>query len=460
MKTPCSLAFFLFSAAAAHASEEFPSVVRFSNQDQLSGAVQSLTTERLVWKSPILEKPTSFFLRNVLDLTLTPDEPVHPANHEASITLTNGDLIRGQLVAATDDRIELDTWFAGRMKFNRLMVKDIRIAEQTELNYRGPTGLDGWVLSGEEPAWTYLNSSLNSKFAGSIARDVDLPDECNLAFTVGWRGSLGIKVVLFSKDLSTDRPASGYELTFMQRRVFVRNCKTQRIVGTTQNAVALQENEKAQIEIQASLKSGKITLAVDGEMIEVWTDPEVIRDGIGKGIHFIAQNDSPVQVSRISVGSWDGEVTQVPNRQEFNGFMQQNDDMDMSAPPAPKNKLAPGRMELRNGDTIEGELLAIEYGKVRLKTPFREVSLPVGALRSVALKPVDLERCKRENGDIRAWFPDGSSVVFRLDAVGEGTLSGSSQNFASSEFKMSAFSRIEFNIYEPEFEDVRLATGQ
>jgi hypothetical protein len=132
----------------------------------------------------------------------------------------------------------------------------------------------------------------------------------------------------------------------------------------------------------------------------------------------------------------------------------------MSAPPAPKNKLAPGRMELRNGDTIEGELLAIENGKVRLKTPFREVSLPVGALRSVALKPVDLERCKRENGDVRAWFPDGSSVVFRLDAVGEGTLSGSSQNFASSEFKMSAFSRIEFNIYEPEFEDVRLATGQ
>jgi len=460
MKILRSLAIFPFTVVFAGAIEEFPSSVRFSNQDRLSGAIESLTTERLVLKSPILQKPTSFFLKSILDLTLTPVEQINLANHEASITLTNGDLIRGQLVSATDDRIELDTWFAGRMKFNRLMVNEIRIAERTKLNYRGPTSLDGWILSGDQPSWTYLNSSLNSKAAGSIARNVDLQDECSVAFSVGWRGSLGMKLVIFSKDLSTERPTSGYEFTIMQRRVFVRNCKTQRIVGTTQNAVALQENEKAQIEIQASLKSGKITLSIDGELIDVWTDPEIIREEIGRGIHFISQNDSPVQVSRIAVGFWDGEVTEIPNRQEFNGFMQQNEDLDTPAPPAANDKLAPGRMELRNGDTIEGELLSIQDGTVRLKTPFREVKLPVSALRSVALKQVDLERCKRENGDVRAWFPDGSSVVFRLDGVGEGTLSGSSQNFSPSQFKLAAFSRIEFNIYEPEFEDVRLATGQ
>jgi hypothetical protein len=459
MSIPSSMAILALTACLVGAAEDLSSVVRFSNQDQLPGSIESLTTERLVWKSPTLEKPTGFFLKSVLEVTLTPVEPVNQARHEASITLTNGDLIRGQLVSASDDRIELDTWFAGRMKFNRLMVNDIRISENTELNYRGPTGLDGWILSGELSAWIYQNSSLHSKSAGSIARDVGLPDECHVAFTVAWRNSLGMKVVIFSKDLATERPTSGYEITFMQRRAFVRNCKTQRIVGTTHNAVALQENEKAQIELQASLKTGKITLAVDGEMIEVWTDPEVIRDGIGRGIHFVSQNDSPVQISRIAVGPWDGEVTQVPNRQEVNGFMPQNDELVVPPPVAARKKLAPGRMELRNGDEIQGELLTIEDGMVRLKTPFREVRLPVGALRSVALKPVDLERCKRENGDVRAWFPDGSSVVFRMDGVGEGTLLGSSQNFSPSEFKLAAFSRIEFNIYEPDYEDVRLATG-
>lgn len=458
MKAPISLAILPLAAALACATEEFNSSVRFSNQDQLTGAVDSLSTERLVWKSPILEKPTPFFLKHVLDLTLVPVEPIGTMSHEASVTLTNGDLIRGQLAAVSEEQIELDTWYAGRLMINRLMVNDIRITEQTKLNYRGPTSLDGWVQSGEQPAWGYLNSSLNSKAAGSIARNVDLPDECTISFSVAWNNSLAFKFIIFSKDLSTDRPSSGYEFTFMQRRVFVRNCKTQRIVGTTQNAVALQETEKAQIEIQASLKSGKITLSVDGEMIDVWTDPEIIRDAMGRGIHFVAQNDPPIQISRIAVGSWDGEVTQVPKRQEFEGFAQQ-EDFDMSEPPATQNKLAPGRMELRNGDTIEGELLSIQNGTVQLKTPFREVKLPVGALRSIALKPADLERCKRENGDVRAWFPDGSSLVFRLDGVEAGDLLGSSQNFKPTRFKLSAFSRIEFNIYNPEYEEIRLATG-
>jgi hypothetical protein len=262
--------------------------------------------------------------------------------------------------------------------------------------------------------------------------------------------------VLFSKELATDRPPTGYEISFMQRQVLVRNLTTQRIMGSTTNAEALQENEKAKIEVQASLKSGKIVLLIDGELIAMWTDPEVVRDGVGRGIHFIAQNDSPMHVSRIEVGPWDGEVTQVPKPQAVNRFMR-HDDFDDLPPPVPRKKLAPGRMELRNGDVIEGDLLSIEGGMVNLKTPFREVKLPVAALRSIALKPVDLERCKRENGDVRAWFPDGSSMVFRLDGVRGDLLLGSSQNFTPSEFKLSAFSRIEFNIYAPEFEEIRLA---
>jgi len=378
------------------------------------------------------------------------------ASHVATITLTNGDVIRGQLVSATDERIELETGFAGRMKFNRLMVNDIRISENTEFNFQGPTGLEGWILSGSKPAWSYANLSFTSNAAGSIARNVDLPDECGVAFNAIWKDPLNLKIVIFSENLSSDRPTSGYEITFLQRRVFVRNSKTQRIVGMSQNAVALQENGKARIEIQASLKSGKFTLSIDDQLIDTWTDPEILREGIGRGIHFIAQNDSPVQISRIAVGTWDGEVTQIPSRVEEDGFMQGNDNADPSVPPIAKKKLAPGRMELRNGDTIEGELLSIQDGMVHLKTPFREVKLAVGALRSVALKAVDLERCKRENGDVRGWLPDGSSLVFRLDGVVDDTLTGSSQNFSTSQFKLSAFNRIEFNIYEPAYEEIRL----
>lgn len=447
----------------ASAADEVKSTVRFFNNDRLSGSMESLTTERLVWKSPILENPTPFFLKNILDLTLDAEQPVIEAKHEASVTLTNGDLIRGQLASVGDEIVELDTWFAGRMKFNRLMIADIRISERPDFIYRGPTGLEGWKQSGEKPAWTYQNSGFRSGSAGSIARDVNLPDECSVAFDATWRGAFGLRFVVFSDDLSSDRPTTGYEVLFQPRSVQVRSCKTQRFLGHSPNATSLQENEKARIEIRASLKSGKVCLFVDDELIDVWTDPEVARAEMGKGIHFIAVNASPVQISRIEVGNWDGEVDQVPDARERNGLppigMPGGEDSDEEIAPAPPEKLETGRMELRNGDNIAGEVVSIIDGMIRVKTPFREVKLPIETLRSLALKPVDLERCKRENGDVRGWFPDGSSVVFRLEAVNEGELTGTSQNFGTSRFKLAAFNRIEFNIYDPDLEDIRMANG-
>lgn len=448
----------------AHSADTVESSVRFSNNDQLSGSMESLTTDRLVWKSTILEKSVPFLLKNVLDLTLAAEQPELAAKHEATVTLTNGDMVRGQLASVSDATVELDTWFAGRMKFNRLMIRDVRVSERPDFIYQGPTGLDGWKQSGDKPAWTYQNSGFRSTAAGSIARNVNLPDECAIAFDATWRGSFGLKLVFFSDDLASDHPTTGYEMTIQTRSVYLRSCKTQKFLGHTPNAVTLQENEKARIEVRASLKSGKICLFVDGHIIDVWTDPDVVRNEMGRGIHFITQNESPVRISRIEVGAWDGEVDRLPAPQMLGGIRQFGNQgiMEMDDEPepvAPEVKPNTERMELRNGDTIAGEVISIIDGMITVKTPFREVKLPVETLRSVALKPVDLERCKRENGDVRAWFPDGSSLVFRLEAVTGDSLTGFSQNFGTASFKIAAFNRIEFNIYDPDLEEIRSANG-
>jgi hypothetical protein len=460
MKLVPPLVIFAAAFTLASTADEVKSTVRFSNNDQLTGAVESLTTERLVWKSPILEKPAPFFLKDVLDLTLAAAPPEAVARHEAAVTLTRGDVIRGQLASVSDEAVELDTWFAGRMKFNRLNIADIKISERPDFIYQGPAGLDGWKQSGDKPAWTYQNSHFRSVAAGSIARNVALPDECAIAFDAAWRGSFSLKLVFFSDDLASDHPASGYEMTIQSRSLYLRSCKTQKFLGHTASAVTLQENEKAHIEVRVSLKSGKICLFLDGEIIDVWTDPDVVRSEMGRGIHFITQNESPVQISGIEVSAWDGEVDKLPNPQAMGGLRQfgiqglmETEDGTESAPKKETNKR---RVELRNGDSIEGEVVSINDGMITLKTPFRDVRLPVEALRSLALKPVDLETSKRENGDVRAWFADGSWIVFRLEGVGEGILTGYSQAFGSAVFKIAAFSRIEFNIYDPRFEDLRM----
>lgn len=458
MKPCLSILLLAASSVLARGAEEASSTVRFANNDRLPGSLHSLSTERLVWNSPLLEKPTPFLLGKVLDLSLNPVVPEISARHEATVTLTNGDIVRGQLAGLPDGAVELETWYAGRLRFNRLMVADIRIAERPTLLYRGPTGLDDWKQSGSRPSWTYQNGFFRSTGSGGIARSVDLPDECSISFEVDWRNSLNLKVVFFSDDLASDRPSNGYELTIQKRYLHLRNCKSQIAIGNSSNAAALQENEKARIEIRSSLRNGKTCVLVDDEIIEVWTDFDAAKIKPGRGIHFITQNESPVRVSRIEVAAWDGQVDKLPEP-PVPGFPRMGRAEPEEKKPAEDGRPKEGRMELRNGDSITGEVTGIEDGRILVKTPFREIRLPLEALRAVNLKPAELERCKRENGDVRAWMPDGSSLVFRLEGVEEGTLSGSSQNFGTATFRTSAFNRIEFNIYDPGFEDIRISNS-
>lgn len=448
---------FLVSLSYSALADDGKATVRFSNSDRLSGALESLATDRLIWNSAVLEKPTTFFLKNVIDLTLNAETSETKVGHEAEVILTNGDLLRGRLISVEDDAVELDTSIAGRLKFNRLMISEIRISDRPEFIYRGPTGLDGWTQSGAKPAWNYQNLEFRSDSAGSIAKDVNLPDECSIAFDAAWRDSFGLEFNFFSNDLATDRPSSGYAINFRQRFISLRNCKNQRNLGNAPNALALQENEKARIEVRASLKSGKICVLVDGKLIEAWTDPNVVRNEVGRGIHFVSLNSSPVQISCIEVAAWDGEVGQIPDPEVAAGLGEQ--DTDEIQQSALVEKLKPERMELRNGDNLAGEVIGIIDGIITIKTPFRNVKLPIQALRSISLKAAALERCKRENGDVRGWLPDGCSVVFKLEGVKDGMLTGTSQNFGSADFKLRAFSRIEFNIYDSKHIEVREANG-
>lgn len=441
------------ACAALSVAAADDAVLRFSNKDLLAGSMESLSSDLLVWNSPVLEKPTPFFLRNVIDVSLPATFPDVVADHVATLTLTNGDTVLGQLASVTDEVISLDTWFAGRMNFNRLMVSGLKIGDKSGLLYRGPTGLDGWKQSGAKPAWKYSRSAFVSNAAGSIARDKLLPDECSVSFDMAKKNdSFSFKVILFSDDPSSES-SSGYEISFQRGGIQVRNSKTSFFMGSTQSQ-AMLEYDKVRIELRASWKSGKICLYVNHRLVEVWTDPDVAKGRFGRCLHFVSQNTLPLRISGIEVAPWDGVA---PTPEPRVGMMRQFGfpGLREDAKPSPQEKPKEGRMELANGDSLEGEVNSIQEGMISVKTPLGDIKIPVARLRTVALKKVDLERCIRRNGDVRASFPDGSSLVFRFDGVADGTLTGSSQNFGSATFKISAFSRIEFNIHEPAFEDQR-----
>jgi len=416
------------------------SSIHFANQDQLSGALESLVRDTLVWKSPILEKPTPFFTREVTELTLPAKPPVFSANHEAVLRLTNGDVVRGQLAGLGKDAVELDTWFAGRLVFKRSMVENLEIRELPKVFYQGPNGMEDWTASGDDP-WIYQGNAFVSKRASNIGRDCKLPETCCISFELEWRSVLRLKLLLFTQN----EGESGYEIGFQRRTVRFSKAGEHEWIGHTSGAAELQKNEKAQIEIRSNLKTGQFAFFVDGRMIDVWTDANVNRSDLGGGLHFVSEDRSPLRISAIRVTAWDGALDQQPPPKINGNSWLPDDDADESSDGAdvPKEE----RIQLRNGDRLNGEIVSIKEGIVTLKTSYGEVKLPVSRLRSMPLGTVDLEKPLRRKEDVRAWFYDGSSIVFRLDEAARGYLSGSSQNFGNARFKMEAFTRLEFNIY-------------
>jgi hypothetical protein len=431
--------------------------ILFSTRDQLTGHLTGLSTDEVVWTSPVLEKPVPFFLKRIQELNLPTLPPEAKSDHEAVVTLTNGDTLAGQLISVTDESIELKTWYAGMLKFNRLMVRAVRIEDRPKVIYRGPESLEEWTLSNSrsgKAGWIYDLGAFQSVAPGGIAKDIGLPQVCRIAFDLEWRTGIQLRMLLGSTQPDQVNPTRVYELMMERHYVTMRRRSEHSMATLNQQGSNLNpfiNGTSIRVEIYSDRKAGNFYLFIDGKLVAQWNDPNLKDVPAGGVLHFVSQSGNMVRISRLEVTEWDGQTDERFKMEEIQGRF---GGVELPTPP-PAAALAENQMQLRNGDVLTGEVLAIAEGIVQVKTSFGEVKLPVSRLRSVALKPVDLEVPKIRNGDVRAWFADGSRVVFRLDEASTEALTGYSQTFGTATFKMEAFNRIEFNLYDPEFQKLR-----
>lgn len=449
--------------AGEGASVELPdgasstATLRFLNDDRLNGTLQSFSANSLTLQSPTLRQAAAFPIASLHELVLPyrPELPNPNRPATAVVTLTNGDTVHGQLAGANDAVVSLDTPFAGRLNFNRLMVGDVRIVPADDATFVGPTGLEGWSqTSAKSPPWEFQRGSFRTRSSGGIGRLDLLGDANRIAFDLAWKGeSLGFKLKWFTTTAVSNSGKSGYEFTFQRGSVYLRNRNAANTLGNV-HLSELLENTRVRLEIRSDRRSGKTCLYVNDRMIDVWTDPDARTSRFGSGLQFHSTNQTELKLENLRISPWDGVVTDQPDPQAgmFNpNLLNQLDLNELNGQPKPehetKPETPPGRMELANGDSIDGQVKSVDGGTITLATPLGEVTLPVDRLRSLALKPVSSERCIRRSGDVRAHFSNGSSLVFRLDSATPESLSGSSQNFGTASFLLKSIERIEFNIY-------------
>jgi hypothetical protein len=442
---------FVFLTSLCIASQD-TAVVRFVNGDQLEGNAVDLKLDTLTWESALLKDQARFKLDRILDLQLpgklngTPDQ----AAHEAVLDLTNGDTARGRLVGLNDHEIRLNTQYAGEMVFSKQLVKAIHISRNSKVLYRGPLGLNEWTLSGAEGSWKYEDKALVCAGIGGIARDIDFTNEVKISFDLTRKGATRSKFILFTSDIKTPNPKSGYEISFHGSRVRIKRLGEDLMLGSKMIARRVQSNETTRMDIRVSRRTKKIMVFIDEQLCGVWQDEALDRIS-GKGLMFASDMSHECSISNILVTEWDGFVDESMSQEmmvaEQMGNFQIDPMFSNPKPPAP-NELPEGRMMLSNGDTIEGEVIGIEGEMIKIKTPFTDVIFPVHRINNIALKKTDpMPTPKLYNGDVKAILADGSTLVFRLEDVKDGKLVGYSQNFGRAEFLQSAFKRIQFNLY-------------
>jgi hypothetical protein len=132
--------------------------IHCTDGSRIRGSLLGIGADRVEFGADFLAAPVPLRLDKVLELSL----PVHPGDpkgdHVATVTLSNGDVLRGELTGVNETEIRLRTWYAGELTFRRVMVDTLEIQDRPEILYTGPNGLEGWVQE-TAGSWIFENGS-------------------------------------------------------------------------------------------------------------------------------------------------------------------------------------------------------------------------------------------------------------------------------------------------------------
>jgi hypothetical protein len=448
--------FSLLLLAGTHVlpAEDIVSTLTFADKTRITGQTLSIDQKKktLTFTSPSLQGETQLKTEDLLEMTLDGTPKTIEADHYALATikphndLYYRDTLRGSLVQLDDETVTIDTWYAGQLTLKRSLVHALDIFAQAPTFYTGPNGPEGWVTSSGEASahWAFKNRTMVTKTRQGIAREVEIPERAKITITAHWKNSPSFSI-LFLTDQGADRsPNSGYSLNLSQNRLnlyrFSDNPRSNLVFNET--IESMREVEKTTITIYLDrTKEGTSAVYLDDKRSGTWTDADDTAIE-GKWLSFMPYSSSPLKLSGISVSQWDGTL---PLSAEEEPTTEEDD---------PKQEGQ--KIRLANGDIVIGKIQKIDKEIVKLGTSFGDVQVPLRLMKSINLDEVEDED-RMEINDVRAWFHEGGYVTIKLKSFDGKTIKGYSQVYGDAEFQLSAFSRIQFNIWDIDLDPARIS---
>lgn len=400
------------------------------NGDRMTGTLESMdpAAGTLVFRHPSVRDPMAVALPAVDRYTAAPGVAA-PASGPWTVELTNGDELKGEVRALAADKLELDTWYAGRVQVARPMIRALHQGGGASI-YEGPGDDEtGWVAG--RGALTLRDGALIMGNNQIIGRELpSMPKRARVDVELRWMAYSYIMIHLYAdKPASQDGSGGAYILSFQgnQRLEMSRMTPNQ---GTRRLGVANlpgMESETQQFQIRFTIfcDAEKRTFAVwvNDRAAAEFQDPQAF-EGTGRALTFFNMQSPQLEVRNISVRAWDGRL---PNA--------------AAAPAADADLLT-----LRNGDQLSGEVKAMTDKSIQVETAFGSLEIPHDRVERLVFREGET-RARRNRGDVRLTLTDGSKVTLDLQKMEAGVFEGASENVSSARIPWSGVKRAEWNLY-------------
>jgi len=367
MITRLTAALILVTVPGITAQEPRQDMLRFTNGDQLRGRFDGIREGPLVkWLHDGLTSPAEFKISSLHQLILHEGQPRQPMRTLSHVELANQDRFPGTLVSLDENKITLDTEYAGIIHIPRSHLSILAPNPMGgRLYYHGPFAEDEWELihaktdtppsseddtaSEETPEdaekWLFTGSSWLWKGknpTSALARSSGVPSHSVIRFDLAWKNRLSLAIALHA---DFHRPPVDEENPRHRQRSFntmdpytlarifgnshILQLYSNYLAHTTTHVdengeisvsrgvrgnhnVRLGDAGKARIELRSNRITGEVTLFIDDGFTAQWNGRDNIDDAdqpafTGSGLGFIVMgNESPVRISDIVISEWNG----------------------------------------------------------------------------------------------------------------------------------------------------------
>ena len=402
----------------------------------------------LTWSHPdikpdVLSIPADRVSR--IDFALKPT-PETSKPYGGEIVFTNGDRLTGDLLGMDDNKLRINTWYAGELAVDRNTIRSLvpGITSDAAI-YAGPTTKNGWkeVKSGSL-GWKLVDGGFESATSGPVIGRAfpKMPANARVEFDLDWkRGTPSLYIGFLSDNLTSYSGGNCYSIRFSGSSIYMYRyakinggIQSKRLQTDTSSSKSYNFGsgpKKKRIALCHDPKKKTVAVIIDGKLVGVWNDTSPNAPALSNGINFSSRTSNPMRISRLSITPWNGNLPG-PN--------------SVAAAAGAKEDF----IAFANGDVMTGSLKSTDKEDMKFESAaFGKVDISLAKVNTIHFARDSLLTPPTPANSIRATLTSNSRITGIIKAWKGNHVTLTSPIFGEATFDASIFRKVEFNLGKP-----------